>query len=119
MSSTVGEVKDIKKLRSGDLLIQTATSLQSSTLEKLTQLGTLPITTSLHKGLNFSRGVISQKELLSHSEMELVANFAAQKVCPARRINIRRDGKLLPTQHVVFTFSTPQLPKSIKAGYLN
>ncbi|GBM36838.1 hypothetical protein AVEN_82828-1 [Araneus ventricosus] len=61
---------------------------------------------------------MSQRELLSHSEAELVRNFSAQMVCAARRINIRRDGKLLPTQHVVLTFRTPQLPKSMKAGYL-
>ncbi|GBL87509.1 hypothetical protein AVEN_165130-1 [Araneus ventricosus] len=33
--------------------------------------------------------------------------------------NIKRDGKLIPTQHIILTFSTPELPKSIKAGYLS
>ncbi|KAF8789549.1 hypothetical protein HNY73_007480 [Argiope bruennichi] len=42
-----------------------------------------------------------------------------QNVCAARRINIRRGDRLVPTQHVVLTFQKPVLPKSIKGGYIN
>ncbi|XP_055951418.1 uncharacterized protein LOC129987463 [Argiope bruennichi] len=76
------------------------------------------LTTLTPQGLAYYRGVISQPGLKKHSESELVHELSDQKVCAARRINIKRDGKLIPTQHVILTFSTPELPKSIKAGYL-
>lgn len=36
-----------------------------------------------------------------------------------RRITTRKDGKIIETKHLILTFSTPTLPKSLKAGYLN
>ena len=43
ISSLVGTVKSIKKLHTGSLLIETATSAQSTTLLKLSALGPYPI----------------------------------------------------------------------------
>ncbi|GBM36692.1 hypothetical protein AVEN_221960-1 [Araneus ventricosus] len=117
--SNIGEVKNVKKLRSGDLLIEISNPSQAVTLSKLTTLGSLKVNTSVHRNLNFSRGVISERGLKKHTESELVQELSTQKVCAARCIQIKRDGKLIPTQHIVLTFSTPELPKSIKAGYLN
>ncbi|GFT50093.1 CCHC-type domain-containing protein [Trichonephila clavipes] len=42
-----------------------------------------------------------------------------QKVCDVRRITIRRDGQVLNTKHLILTFSTPELPQSVKAAYLH
>ncbi|GFX25494.1 uncharacterized protein TNCV_1407601 [Trichonephila clavipes] len=42
-----------------------------------------------------------------------------QKVCEVRRITIRRDGQVLNTTHLFLTFSTPELPQSVKAAYLH
>ncbi|GBN37852.1 hypothetical protein AVEN_16439-1 [Araneus ventricosus] len=117
--STIGEVKNVKKLKSGDLLIEVSNASQATTLSKLTTLGHLNVKVSAHKSLNFSRGVISERGLKKHTESELVHELSNQKVCGARRIQIKRDGKLIPTQHIILTFSTPELPKSIKAGYLS
>ncbi|GFU88375.1 hypothetical protein TNCV_791411, partial [Trichonephila clavipes] len=36
-----------------------------------------------------------------------------------RRITIRRDGQVLNTKHLILTFSTPELPQSVKAAYLH
>ncbi|CAL1296087.1 unnamed protein product [Larinioides sclopetarius] len=102
--STIGEVADIKKLRSGDLLIETNSKKQATTLSKLSTLGTWPVSVSLHKTLNVSRGVISEQTLVQHSDNELQEEFKSQGVCAARRILIRRNGQLIPTKHVVLTF---------------
>ncbi|KFM64484.1 hypothetical protein X975_15444, partial [Stegodyphus mimosarum] len=32
---------------------------------------------------------------------------------------MRKEGQLIGTKHVILTFNSPDLPKSIKAGYLN
>ncbi|XP_055931845.1 uncharacterized protein LOC129962131 [Argiope bruennichi] len=116
IQSTIGEVQNIKKLRSGDLLLQTSEK-QALLISKLTKLGDFPVQTALHKTLNFSRGVISEPDLIDLSDGDLVTEFSDQQVCSARHINIRRDGQLIPTKHIVLTFQTPVLPKSIKAGY--
>ncbi|GBN55121.1 hypothetical protein AVEN_10520-1 [Araneus ventricosus] len=97
--STIGEVADVKKLRSGDLL--TNSERQGTTLGKLTTLGPWPVKVSLHNTLNFSRGVISEQTLVQHTEAELVEELNSQGVCVARRIQFRRDGRLYP-KHMLF-----------------
>ncbi|GBN80230.1 hypothetical protein AVEN_158573-1 [Araneus ventricosus] len=93
LTSCIGEIQNVKKLRS--------------------------VETSFHKSLNVSRGVLSNPDFIHVTEAEFLEELLDQNVCAARRINIRRDGRLIPTQHVVLTFQTPVLPKSIKAGYIN
>ncbi|GBN41897.1 hypothetical protein AVEN_45284-1 [Araneus ventricosus] len=118
LTSCIGEIQNVKKLRSGDLLVQ-VDSKQASVISKLTHLGTFPVETSFHKTLNVSRGVLSKPDFIHVTEAEFLEELRDQNVCAARRINIRRDGRLIPTQHVVLTFQTPVLPKYIKAGYIN
>ncbi|GBN39675.1 hypothetical protein AVEN_257313-1 [Araneus ventricosus] len=119
LTSCIGEIQNVKKLQSGDLLVQ-VDSNQASVNSKLTHLGTLnTIETSFHKTLNVSRGVLSNPDFIHVTEAEFLEELRDQNVCAARRINVRRDGRLIPTQHVVLTFQTPVLPKSIKAGYIN
>ncbi|GBN15031.1 hypothetical protein AVEN_216258-1 [Araneus ventricosus] len=43
ISDTVGEVKSIKKLRSGDLLVEVASSKQSQQILKLKSMSTIPV----------------------------------------------------------------------------
>ncbi|GFX25127.1 uncharacterized protein TNCV_2753021 [Trichonephila clavipes] len=42
----------------------------------------------------------------------------AQKVCDVRRITIRRDGQVLNTKHLILTFSTLDLPQTVKMAYI-
>ncbi|XP_067122088.1 uncharacterized protein [Centruroides vittatus] len=89
--STIGHLKKIQKLRSGDLLIEAASSQQSAKLLKMTSLGDITVTITPH---------------------------ANQGVTAVRRISIRRDGKLIPTKHLILTFGKPTLPSFVTAGYL-
>ncbi|XP_023214774.1 uncharacterized protein LOC111617717 [Centruroides sculpturatus] len=45
-------------------------------------------------------------------------NLSDQGVTAVRRISIRRDGKLIPTKHLILTFNKLTLPSFITAGYL-
>ncbi|GBM62939.1 hypothetical protein AVEN_261995-1 [Araneus ventricosus] len=110
LTSCIGEIQNVKKLRSGDLV--QVDSKQASIISKLTNLGSFPVETSFHKTLNISRGVLSNPEFMHVTEAEFLEELRDQNVCAARRINIRRNGRLIPTQHVVLTFQTPVLPKS-------
>jgi hypothetical protein len=119
IQSSIGRVKSVKKLRSGDLLVETDCVSHTLTLLDLKKLGHLSVTVTPHSTLNFSRGVISESDLLSVDEKEILENLESQQVCAVRRITIRKEGKVISTKHLILTFSTPILPTRITAGYLS
>jgi hypothetical protein len=116
--SAVGEVKSVKKLRSGVLLVEVINTIQAKGIINCTSFGHLSVTVIAHETLIFSRGLITEQDILYISENEILENLKDQNVCAVRRINIRREGKVLPTKHLILTFSLPSIPKHIHAGYL-
>ncbi|XP_067122113.1 uncharacterized protein [Centruroides vittatus] len=116
--STIGHLKKIQKLRSGDLLVEAASPQQSAKLLKTKSLGDINVTITPHTSLNSSRGVISEIDLMSEDESDIQINLSDQGVTAVRRISIRRDGKLIPTKHLILTFGKPTLPSFVTAGYL-
>ncbi|GBM52498.1 Tetratricopeptide repeat protein 7B [Araneus ventricosus] len=76
------------------------------------------ISVTVHKALNSCRGVVSDKELMMASESEIIEGLSKQGVIAACQINIRRGNKIIPTKHVILTFSSSKLPSSITAGYV-
>ncbi|GFY14750.1 uncharacterized protein TNCV_647942 [Trichonephila clavipes] len=119
ITSSIGPVKTIRKMRSGDLFLEVASAKQSSALRTLRKMAHIDVTIVPHNTLNYSRGVISAADLLNVSTEEIKENMVDQKVCEVRRITIRRDGQVLNTKHLILTFSTPELPQSVKAAYLH
>ncbi|GFW61661.1 uncharacterized protein TNCV_3705961 [Trichonephila clavipes] len=119
ITSSIGPVKTIRKMRSVDLFLEVASAKQSSALKTLRKMAHIDITVVPHNTLNYSRGVISAADLLNVSTEEIMENMVDQKVCDVRRITIRRDGQVLNTKHLILTFSTPELPQSVKAAYLH
>ncbi|GFX33637.1 putative RNA-directed DNA polymerase from transposon X-element [Trichonephila clavipes] len=118
ITGAIGEVKSIRKMRSGDLFLEVSSSNQATALIKLQKLAHLELTVAPHSNLNFSRGVISPADFLNVSTEEIKENMKAQKVCDVRRITIRRDGQVLNTKHLILTFSTPDLPQTVKMAYI-
>ncbi|GFW07847.1 uncharacterized protein TNCV_3919801 [Trichonephila clavipes] len=119
ITSNIGPVKTIRKMRSGDLFLEVASAKQSYALRTLRSMAHVDITVVPHNTLNYSRGVISAADLLNVSTEEIKENMVDQKVCDVRRITIRWDGQVLKTKHLILTFSTPELPQSVKAAYLH
>ncbi|GFX23760.1 RNA-directed DNA polymerase from mobile element jockey [Trichonephila clavipes] len=78
-----------------------------------------PVNIIPHKSLNTSRGVISEPDLLTTPEAEILDGFSDQGVIQVRRITIKKDTAVIPTKHIILTFSSPTIPHTIKAGYLN
>ncbi|GBO26810.1 hypothetical protein AVEN_136538-1 [Araneus ventricosus] len=118
ITSSVGEVKSTKKLRSGDLLVEVESPKQAKQIAKLNSLSTIPVTVNPHATLNSSKGVISCGELLHESVEKITEELSSQGVTHVRRITIRRDGQLLNTKHLILTFDSAKLPEHIKAGYM-
>ncbi|GFW22363.1 histone-lysine N-methyltransferase ASH1L [Trichonephila clavipes] len=69
--------------------------------------------------LNSCRGVISEPDLLTTSESEILERFSDQGVIQVRRITIKKNTTVFPTKLLILTFNSLNLPTSIKAGYLN
>ncbi|XP_023231152.1 uncharacterized protein LOC111631183 [Centruroides sculpturatus] len=81
-------------------------------------MGDMEVTVTPHGSLNSSRGVISEIDLMSEDESNIQIGLSDQGVTAVRRISIRRDGKLIPTKHLILTFDNPTLPSFVTAGYL-
>ena len=118
IQSIIGETKKIKKLRSGELLIEIQNDLQASNLKKCTSLANIPVSVSTHRSLNSSKGVISESDLLYVSEAEILENMKEQGVSDVHRIMITKNNNKIPTKHIILTINSPKLPQSVKAGYL-
>ncbi|GBM61007.1 hypothetical protein AVEN_264347-1 [Araneus ventricosus] len=114
----VGTVTSTKLMRSGDLLVEVASLKQAQQILKINSLSTISISVQPHITLNSSKGVITCGRLLNLSNEEITQELGGQGVKDVRRINMRRDGELLPTKHFILTFNTPRLSEYIKAGYV-
>ena len=118
IQSIAGEVKNIKTLRSGQLLVECDREAHERNLRKVTTFFNVPCKVELHETLNSSKGIIRCAALKGHSDEYILEEMREQGVTAVRRIHIRRDGILKPTNTFVLTFNTPVLPQHTKVGYL-
>ncbi|GFT08238.1 uncharacterized protein TNCV_3481811 [Trichonephila clavipes] len=86
-----GSVRSIKKLPSGDLLIETATQAQSINLLQCTNLLNIPITVTPHKTLSSSKGVIYCPDLIPLPDSDIEEELASQGVEAVKRITSIKD----------------------------
>ncbi|GFS59423.1 uncharacterized protein TNIN_191841 [Trichonephila inaurata madagascariensis] len=119
VQGSAGSVKSIKKLPSGDLLIETATQAQSINLLQCTNLSNISITATPHKTLNSSKGVIYCPDLIPLPDSEIEEELASQGVEAVKRITSVKDGKTVTSPLFILTFSKHTLPENILIGYLN
>ncbi|GFT24789.1 uncharacterized protein TNCV_2618581 [Trichonephila clavipes] len=75
-----GEPKSVKRLRSGDLLLETNSALQTKSFLLAKTFLDSPVNIIPHKSLNTSRGVISEPDLLTTPEAEILDGFSDQGV---------------------------------------
>ncbi|KAF8783497.1 hypothetical protein HNY73_013652 [Argiope bruennichi] len=109
IQSTAGNVSSVKKLRSGDLLIETATPKHSEQLLAIKNFGDAPIEVSGHKTLNYTRGVIFSMDLTMVSDEEFVSELQSFRVTSARRITLKRDA-------ITGIGGEPKSVKKLKSG---
>src|SRR5277367_4452298 len=116
-----GSLKLVKKLRTGELLVETENSKQAERLLKSKKLANVPVKTMVHRTLNIQscKGVITVDELINVPEEDILDGLKDQFVSHVKRIHIRRDGVFQPTKSIILTFALKKLPASIKVGYLN
>ncbi|GBN73103.1 hypothetical protein AVEN_189693-1 [Araneus ventricosus] len=114
-----GSPKSVKKLKSGDLLIETTSAIQTKSFLIAKSILNKSLSVTIHRTLNSCRGVISEPQLLKDTESKILTGLSSQGVIAVRRIHIRRGRDLIPTKHIILTFKSTKLPTNIKAGYLN
>ena len=113
-------VKSIKKLRSGQFLIECTSEIASEQILKLDGKTCLNETAkvSRHKALNSSKGVIRCKDLRGMTDLEIRNKLAEKGVLDVHRLTVTKaDGKT-PTDTFFLTFATPTPPSKIRIGYL-
>ena len=118
--SLTGEPKSIKTLRSGDLLIQCAKESHEKTLLQMKTFCNLNLTCSVtpHSSLNTSKGIVRCPAMSKVTPEHIIEFMGEQGVTDIRRITVRRDGILKPTNKFVLTFNTPILPTVVKIGFI-
>ncbi|GFX63661.1 putative RNA-directed DNA polymerase from transposon BS [Trichonephila clavipes] len=70
-----GDPKSVKKLRSGDLLIETVSALQTKSFLSAKVFLDCPLIVTPHRSLNSCRGVISEPDLFVRLEAEILEGF--------------------------------------------
>ncbi|XP_041374774.1 uncharacterized protein LOC121387651 [Gigantopelta aegis] len=113
-----GEPESVKKIKNG-LLAECLTVKHSACLLKSTVFCSVAIKVTAHTSLNSSKGVIRSRDLEGVSEEEICQNLSSHGFTAVRRIKVRRNNDLLPTNTCILTFNIPTLPQYVKAGYLN
>ena len=116
IQSIVGHPKTIKKIKSGDLLLEVDRKQQIENLLKTTKIFDLEVKISLQ---NSSKGVIRCSELRPCSDKEITENLKEQSVTGVRNVSVHRNGVIKPTNTYVLTFNTPILPKKINFAFLS
>ena len=116
-----GEVKAVKSLRNGDILVHCALRSHALNLLKLKAFAGIPCKVSPHRSLNSSKGIIRDRErcLQSMTEETITKELADQSVIHVKRFTVKTSAGVSNTNTYLMTFSCASLPQAIKAGYHN
>ncbi|XP_021366071.1 uncharacterized protein LOC110458614 [Mizuhopecten yessoensis] len=114
-----GDVKSVKPLGSGDLLIEVYRQQQAMNLLGTTSFAGIGVSVKPHSSLNCSKGVIRCPALRNDTDEDILAYFQVESVpvSEVRRMVIRRNNDTIKTNTFIITFSTPTLPHILTIGY--
>ena len=116
--SIAGEPNSIKNLRSGDLLIQCAKESHEKSLLQMKTFCGLQCSVTPCSSLNTSKGIVRCPASSKVTNDDIKEGMAEQGVMDVRRLTVRRDGIIKPTDTFVLTFNSPNLPTVSKIGFI-
>jgi hypothetical protein len=114
----IGDLKTVKRLQRGDLLVEAATAAQSNLLQKLSDIAGNPVKVDPHRSLNVCKGVIRCREIALCNKDEIIKNLSHQGVTDAAVIMTGTGEERHSTNTVILTFQGTQPPKFITSYYL-
>ena len=115
-----GKVLDVKRLKSGDILVRTQTSQQAADMLKFKQMPVshTPIIVEDYGKLNQTRGKIFRYDFRTLSDQEILDGLKEQRVVSVYRQKQRgNQGELEDSGVFILTFDTTILPSFVYAGY--
>ena len=104
-----GNLKTVKRLPSGDFLIEVASAAQAAQLTSLPHINNIAVYVTPHRSLNNARSVISHPEFMCMDENELVEYFTEQGVVSCKKMGQRGS--------ILITFDKPEAPKHLTFFY--
>ncbi|GFW37378.1 uncharacterized protein TNCV_859851 [Trichonephila clavipes] len=109
-----GAPKSVRKLRSGDLLIETASAVQSKSFLMAKTFLDSTLTVTPHKSSNCSRGVISESDLLCASEAEILEGLSDpdENITKIVCLPLKLLSPLISDPKPTISFSVPAVNKS-------
>ena len=102
----------MRKIISGNLLVEISIATQSNILSRHTKLSSFLVYIEAHK----IRGVILIAYLLHSTNKEFLENVKSEKTIDVHRITIGRNYQILPAKHIILSFNNCNLPKRTKAA---
>ena len=117
IESLIGTPKSVKKLKNKTLLVETNRKSQTENLLKIKSFFNLKVNVSEHNSLNSSKGIIRDRMLKGESEDSIVEYLRPQGVTGCKRFKIKKDGKTVETNTLLWTFNRVNVPKSLKIFY--
>ena len=112
-----GDIKSVKPLKSGDLIIEAESKNQIEGLCSIRNVVEIPVNVIMVHTYNTVRGVIYEPSLCVMQEREIVEALGRQNVVNARFIN--KGPNKVRTPLVILTFEGTILPYEVKCGYRN
>ena len=103
LQGCIGTAAQVRRLRSGDLLVEVTRQTQAENLLKLSQFASVPVAVSPHRSLNTSKGVIRYSELAAMDTEELTAELKRLQVIKIDRIMVNRNNERKPSNALILT----------------
>jgi len=114
----IGTLKTVKRMQRGDVLVETDSRIYMEKLQKLSELGGIPVKVSPHRTLNTCKGVVRSREVAECSKEEIVQELESQGVTDAFVISVKDGSSRKRTNTIILSFALPRPPQYIKAGYI-
>ena len=109
--------KTVKKLQTGNLLVEVESKKHAENLLKVEKFHYLKCHTYPHAKSHTSNGDVRSKELSLATPEEIETTFKKQGIKEYRRVTIRQNDETIQTHTYILTFEKPSIPKEIRIGY--
>ena len=109
--------KTVKKLQTGNLLVEVESKKHTENLLKMEKFHNLKCRAYPHAKLNTFKGIVRSKELSLATPEEIETAFKKYGIKEYRGVTIRRNDETIQTHTYILTFEKPSIPKEIRIGY--
>ncbi|KAF2892059.1 hypothetical protein ILUMI_14114, partial [Ignelater luminosus] len=99
------------------LLVEVANCTQAKKICQMQTFGGQPITVVSHERLNYTKGIISHRDLLNCSVDEITEALSECGVVEAKRMITKRNEVSVNTALVLLTFNRIKLPGRVKVSF--